>query len=85
MNSREHFWHYLLLILILLAGFVGFVYFKQSPSFRFFSLFGSILGYIVWGVWHHFVEGRLTWSVITEYLLLGLVVLATASLLLFPF
>lgn len=85
MNSREHIWHYLLLMLILLIGFLGFISFEGDPVKRFLSLFGSILGYVLWGVWHHFIEKRLSWSVVSEYLLLALVVLATAGLLIFPF
>lgn len=85
MNSREHLWHYLILIMVLLVGFLGFIGFPEEPLKRFLSLFGSILGYVLWGVWHHYIEKRLSWLVVSEYLLLALVVLATAGLLIFPF
>lgn len=88
MNPKEHLWHYLLLVLILSLGFWGFFSLGNDPSanqkIRFFSLFASVLGYVVWGVWHHFVERRLSWALAGEYLLLGLVVLAIASLIIFP-
>lgn len=85
MSTREHLWHYLFLLLILLAGFWGFVSFRASPTRQFLSLFGSILGYVLWGIWHHQIEKRLSWAIVSEYLLLALVVLATAGLLVFPF
>ncbi len=85
MTSREHVWHYLILIAILLTGFLGFIRFEGEPTRRFLSIFGAILGYVLWGVWHHFIEKRLSSTVISEYLLLALVVLATAGLLIFPF
>lgn len=85
MSRQEHLWHYFLLLLILIGGFLGFVSFPLDASKRFLSLFGAIVGYVLWGVWHHYVEKRLSWVTLSEYLLLALVVLAMASLLVFPF
>lgn len=84
MNYKEHLWHYLLLLATVLLGLAGVVLFSQSPLGRFASIFGSVLGYLVWGAWHHYIEGRLSWVVFSEYLLVALVVLASASLILFP-
>lgn len=84
-SSREHLWHYFLLILVLASGFIGFLSFPHDTGKRFLSLLGATLGYVFWGAWHHFVEKRLTLRVFSEYLLLALVVLASVGLLLFPF
>lgn len=85
MSSREHLWHYLLLFLVVGLGFGGVLVFRQDASLRFLSIFGSVLGYVLWGAWHHLVEKRLSWLILSEYLLIALVVLASASLILFPF
>jgi len=84
MSPKEHLWHYLILVVNVGLGMLGVIVFGQNPLLRFLSIFGSVLGYVAWGAWHHFVEGRLTWLVLSEYLLIALVVLASASLILFP-
>ncbi|MCL5004251.1 MAG: hypothetical protein M1352_03185 [Patescibacteria group bacterium] len=85
MESREHLWHYSILVLVVLVGLFGVAVFKQNPSARFFSIFFSVVGYVLWGAWHHYIEHRFSWVVLSEYLLVALVVLASASLILFPF
>ncbi len=84
MNYKEHIWHYLILVVTVGLGLAGVIVFSQNSLWRFLSIFGSVLGYVVWGAWHHYIEGRLSWVVLSEYLLIALVVLASASLLLFP-
>jgi len=85
MGTKEHFWHYLLLFIIVLSGLVGVVVYNSNPWGRFASIFGSVLGYLGWGAWHHYVEERFSWMVLSEYLLVALVVLASASLILFHY
>lgn len=85
MNNGEHLWHYLILVVVVLAGLLGVAVFKQNPEARFFSIFFSVIGYVLWGAWHHYIENRFSWVVLSEYLLVALVVLASASLILFPF
>ena len=84
MNTKEHLWHYFLLFINVALGLMGVVVFSQNSAGRFLSIFGSVLGYVAWGAWHHYVEGRLSWIVFSEYLLIALVVLASASLIIFP-
>jgi|GEM_PF-5263173 hypothetical protein len=84
MNTKEHIWHYLILVVTVCLGLVGVIVFSQNPFWRFISIFGSVLCYVGWGAWHHYIEGRLSWVVLSEYLLIALVVLASASLILFP-
>lgn len=84
MSSKEHFWHYLILFVNVGLGLGGVAYFEHSPNGRFLSVFVSVLGYVVWGAWHHWLEKRLSWAILSEYLLIALVVIASASLILFP-
>ncbi len=81
MNSRSHFFQYLLLFLIVGSGVAGFWYFSQERVLRILAVLSSLVGYVIWGISHHSIEKRLSWSVIGEYLLLGLVILAALSLI----
>lgn len=80
MNYRVHLLHYTLLLVIIALGLFGFWYFSFNRILRFLIVSLSVLGYVGWGVWHHYIEKRLSWSIILEYLLLSLVVLAALSL-----
>lgn len=83
MSPKEHFWHYMLLLITVALGLLGVIVFKNSSNGRFLSIFISVLGYVAWGTWHHWVEKRLSWAVLSEYFLVALVVIASASLILF--
>lgn len=72
--------HYVLLLVIITLGFFGFWYFSFNRVLRFMMVLLSVFGYVGWGVWHHYIEKRLSWSIILEYLLLSLVVLSAFSL-----
>lgn len=80
MNYRVHLLHYALLVAIIVVGLFGFWYFSFNRSLRFAVVMLSVFGYVGWGVWHHYIEKRLSWSIILEYLLLSLVVLAVLLL-----
>lgn len=80
MNYRAHLLHYILLVVIMAIGIFGFWYFSFNRNLRFAVVAFSVFGYVLWGVWHHYIEKRLSWSVVLEYLLLSLVVLSALSL-----
>lgn len=80
MNYRIHLLHYVLLLVIITLGLFGFWYFSFNRILRFMMVLLSVFGYVGWGVWHHYIEKRLSWSIILEYLLLSLVVLSAFSL-----
>ncbi len=80
MNSKEHLLHYLILFLILTAGLVGFVVFSFRPQVQLLIVGLTIVGYITWGLVHHYIEDRLRWDVIGEYFLIGILVLVMFAL-----
>ena len=80
MGFRDHTSHYLILLLIISSGLLGFWYFSSSRGLRFAVISLTVLGYVVWGVGHHYLEKRLSLSILLEYLLLGFVTLAAVSL-----
>ena len=80
MNYRIHLLHYALLLAIITLGLFGFWYFSFNRILRFVIVSLSVFGYVGWGVWHHYIEKRLSWSIVLEYLLLSLIVLSALSL-----
>jgi len=75
MNHNIRIFDYLLLLLILTGGSLGFIFHKGNPVTQFLVVFLTVLLYIAWGIWHHKTEDRLSWGVVTEYLLVGALVL----------
>ncbi len=80
MTSREHLLHYLILFLILTAGLVGLVVFSFKPQIQFLIVGLTVVGYIVWGIIHHYIEDRLRWDVVGEYFLIGALVFVMLAL-----
>lgn len=73
----RHIQHYLPLIGILLAGFLGFWIFSYDQVFQMAIALGLSASYVSWGIIHHYIHKDLHASVVVEYLavaLLGLVV-----------
>ena len=77
-NIKEHWPHYVALILILTFGSISFWFFRHTPQAQIFSAFLTACFYIAWGIVHHYLEGDLHLRVIIEYVavaLLGFLVL----------
>lgn len=72
LDIKEHFSHYLALLLILVFGFVAFVYFQRFPQAQILSAFLTASFYVLWGITHHYLEGDLHLRVIAEYLAIAL-------------
>lgn len=79
-EHRDHLVHYLVLFLILLAGFVFFLYFRYQPTRQFIVITIVDLLYLTWGLVHHYLEDRLNWGVVSEYFLVGTVALLAFGL-----
>jgi len=75
MNEHEkHLIEYLVLTLGL-AVFAGlFVMFRfNKPVLIYVALFGCVF-YMLWGIVHHYLEGRLTELLAAEYILIGFLI-----------
>lgn len=72
--SKPRLLHYLFLGVILLVGAVVFSRFQYFPNYQFLVVIGTVMAYILWGVSYHSSETRLNFRTISEYILLGLVV-----------
>ena len=74
-EHKVHLFHYFVLFLILAIGFVFFIYLKPYPLSQFLVIVVVDFLYLCWGIIHHYLEERLSWGVVTEYLLISVVVL----------
>lgn len=82
MSFKHHLLHYTILLVILVTGFGLFVRYQHHSVQQLWIVLAATLGYILWGVTHHAIERRLTWEVVSEYLLVGCVVVLAFGLVL---
>lgn len=81
--SQEFSHHYAVLALILALGIVGIAWGRSNVSLQQLFLWGTLMGYVVWGIGHHLIRRDLTPTVILEYLLItGIAGYLTQSVLL---
>lgn len=71
-DIKEHLSHYLVLLLILTIGLVGFIFFQRLPQAQIVSVFLTAVFYVLWGIAHHYLEGDLHLRIILEYAAVGL-------------
>lgn len=74
MIDRQHAAQYILLILIFAIGIFIFMV-SPDPLTRKVSMISLAFLYPIWGIFHHWEHGHLTKPIITEYALVGLLVL----------
>ncbi len=67
-SLSKHLPHYLPLLGILLLGFLGFVSFSYDKEFQAALVISTAVGYLSWGLVHHYIHKDLHTSVIVEYL-----------------
>lgn len=79
-EHKVHLLHYFVLFLILAVGFIFFLSLRYSPLQQFLVIVVVDILYLLWGILHHYLEERLSWGVVTEYLLVGSVVLLAFGL-----
>ncbi len=75
-HFSKHLPHYLSLIGIFVAGFIGFWYFGYDKLFQAAVAIAIAVAYVVWGIVHHYIHKDLYLSVVIEYIVvasLGLV------------
>lgn len=79
-KTHHHIQHYAPLFGILTAGLAGFVMFSSDKNFQFVIAIAMSLGYVSWGIVHHYLHKDIYLEVILEYALialLGLVLIFT--------
>jgi hypothetical protein len=79
-KTYHHIQHYLPLLGILGAGVAGFIMFSYDNNFQFVIAVAMSLGYVSWGIVHHYLHKDIYLEVVLEYALialLGLVLIFT--------
>ena len=82
MNDKKHTYYFLLLFLGLAIGFLLFFTLRYNQMYQFYSVIGMVIYYILWGFFHHYEEDRLDFYIISEYLLIGSVVILLFAIVL---
>ena len=68
---KIHFWDYLILVLIFLAGLFFFSYFRYNQTIQIGCVIVLSIAYFLWGIVHHYQDKTLYLKVIIEYLLIA--------------
>lgn len=71
LEIHEHFWHFLVLIALLLMGSTFILYFRADHTMVIWGTVGMSASYVLWGVLHHWKEGTLHPKVLAEYVLMA--------------
>jgi|GEM_PF-5519763 hypothetical protein len=71
-TNTTHLYHYLVLVLGLLACFLLFLYFGGNPTYQLASALAGCVFYSAWGIIHGLTEQRLNRHIAFEYLALAL-------------
>lgn len=82
-DITHHIQHYLPLIGVLFAGFMGFNLFSYDKLFQEAIIISVGVAYIAWGVVHHYIHGDFHLSIFLEYVAiatLGVVLIITLVL-----
>lgn len=70
-GEDHHVSHYLVLLLILGLYMFFMYYFKHDSIMQIVTAGVGSIFYMLWGIFHHHVEGRLTNLVALEYILVS--------------
>lgn len=65
--TTRHLPHYMSLIGILIATFIGFFAFSYDKSFQLAIITASCIAYFSWGVVHHIIHRNLNAQIVIEY------------------
>ena len=73
-NLKEHFIEYLVLFIAVIAFVILFAVLRfNKNALMILSGFGSLF-YILWGIIHHAIRGRLNRMIAYEYILFGILI-----------
>lgn len=70
-KSLRHITHYLILLIVLLAGVIATVLVGKSTFLKAFIIVFMGLAYFSWGIIHHYIEKDLHPHIVIEYLLIS--------------
>lgn len=72
LEIKGHFWHFLVLVALLLTGSIFILYFRYEYMMVMWGTVGMSAAYVLWGVFHHIKEGSLHPKIVMEYILMAI-------------
>jgi len=72
---KTHFFHYLIIVGILLLGVGSIIFFPIGKDLQFVIVAVLALFYLCYGILHHHLEHDLTIKIVVEYVLITLLVM----------
>lgn len=81
---RTHKIDYLLFATACVFFLISVQIFKGERLLEFLVLLAFASFYIIWGLYHHIIEGSVQLKTIVEYVLIGFIVIFLAKLIIFP-
>lgn len=81
----RHLLHYLPLIGILVLAAFGFVAFSYDKNFQAALAVATAVGYVTWGIVHHYLHRDLHLSVVLEYIAISFLGVVIIFSLIFKF
>ncbi len=69
---KKHIGYYLSLLAIFTTGFLLTVYTSPNLNLQKLTVTLTIIAYVLWGIFHHFINHELTKRIVIEYSLIGL-------------
>lgn len=83
MKAKSKLSHYVTLLLIVLLGFWGFMYFRFDRTSQGIIILLTSGAYVLWGIFHHLFCEDLHLKIVIEYVLIAFFVAISALSLLF--
>lgn len=81
-SHRQHIFQYLMLFLLMSVAFFSFTRCIGDPVKQLEIGITAGLTYMVWGIYHHYLEQDLNWKIVVEYIAVSLVGIAMLWMLL---
>lgn len=79
----KHLPHYISLIGIFVAGFIGFYFFSYDKNFQVGVVVAMSLSYISWGIIHHTIHKDICLTIVLEYVAISILGMVMALSLIF--
>lgn len=68
---KAHLFHFIVLFAIVLGGGFVFWYAQGTRELQIATGIITAVGYVIWGIVHHAIQGDLHRKIVVEYVLLG--------------
>lgn len=83
-EAQKHLFDYLILITAGIFFLLGISLFKGERFMEFIILVAFTSLYVVWGIYHHIIEGTLHLKTVIEYVLISFTILFLMKIIIFP-